>query len=264
MIRLSFIYTFLYKWWCCPVVQHICLTTSKVRALSDVARCTRYQTFRATISFGKNSQDLTSNTPVLGAMPKKMKPPARADQSYSPLISAPERHSNDRRDVEAVCMENLFSLLNYFCFFVIGLSMMWTWYIDPHSLPLSDVTFVLTLYKVYDLTSCSFLSSPLSGEPMDSTILPGVLPRLLCIHYAVHHSRSRVAKVSTFIHQLSRFSIDCIRRRSDSSNALYTHKPQYGGQYLLCIYISDGCYHSGCKWAEPKCCLCFRGRFWSN
>jgi hypothetical protein len=37
MIRLSFIYTLLYKWWCCPVVQHICLTTSKVRALSDVA-----------------------------------------------------------------------------------------------------------------------------------------------------------------------------------------------------------------------------------
>ncbi|KAH8765725.1 nucleoside transporter-domain-containing protein [Hyaloscypha sp. PMI_1271] len=68
-------------------------------------------------------------------MPKKMKPPARADQSYSPLISAPERHSNDRRDVEAVCMENLFSLLNYFCFFVIGLSMMWTWSMILQAVP---------------------------------------------------------------------------------------------------------------------------------
>jgi hypothetical protein len=34
MIHLSFIYTLLYKWWCCPVVQHICLTTSKARALA--------------------------------------------------------------------------------------------------------------------------------------------------------------------------------------------------------------------------------------
>ena len=76
----------------------------------------------------KNPQDQTSNTPVSGAMPKKLKPSASADESYRPLISSPETDNYGRRDVEAVSSENIFSLLNYFCFFVIGLSMMWTWY----------------------------------------------------------------------------------------------------------------------------------------
>jgi hypothetical protein len=62
-------------------------------------------------------------------MPKKLKPSTRADRGYTPLISAPDIHINGRHDEEAVCSKNVFSLLNYFCFFTIGLSMMWTWYI---------------------------------------------------------------------------------------------------------------------------------------
>jgi len=99
------------------------------RALDSYTLLEPYQTFRTTnFLLRKDPEDLSSNTPVSGAMPKRLKSSARADQSYSPLISAPETHDNCRRDVEAVYNENVFSLLYYFGFFVIGLSMMWTWY----------------------------------------------------------------------------------------------------------------------------------------
>ena len=48
---------------------------------------------------------------------------------YEPLIGDPERDCEDGKDLEAVrhVDQQEFSLIKYFCFFVVGLSMMWTW-----------------------------------------------------------------------------------------------------------------------------------------
>lgn len=50
-----------------------------------------------------------------------------ADAYYERLISDDDRDSDGNTVVQAVS-EGKFSLLKYFCFFVVGLSMMWTWY----------------------------------------------------------------------------------------------------------------------------------------
>lgn len=62
------------------------------------------------------------------AMAKRSVSSVKLNQSCcEPLIPGPDRCDGEGRDLEAVKNGTRFSLLNYFCFFVIGLSMMWTW-----------------------------------------------------------------------------------------------------------------------------------------
>lgn len=66
--------------------------------------------------------------------------------SYARLINHKRRDGRDERDdIEAVGNENQFSLLIYFCFFVIGLSMMWTWYVNFHFIYMCKIKVGLTL-----------------------------------------------------------------------------------------------------------------------
>jgi hypothetical protein len=94
---------------------------------------------------------MTSLSPsALGVMSTKLKFFPQPDgHSYESLIHHPKRRDErDGRDGDpeaAVSNENQFSLLIYFCFFVIGLSMMWTWYIDFHSIYMYIMKVRLTL-----------------------------------------------------------------------------------------------------------------------
>ncbi|CZR55430.1 related to intracellular membrane protein involved in nucleoside transport [Phialocephala subalpina] len=56
---------------------------------------------------------------------------------YEPLIDDLERDCEDGKDLEAVrhVDQQEFSLIKYFCFFVVGLSMMWTWSMILQAVP---------------------------------------------------------------------------------------------------------------------------------
>jgi hypothetical protein len=66
---------------------------------------------------------------------------------YEPLIEHSEGDDKSDDDSEAVSTENAFSLLIYFCFFVIGLSMMWTWYVNFNFIYLSEMKLGL-IFKI--------------------------------------------------------------------------------------------------------------------